>query len=72
MAPDTRPPVPCPLCGARFDPAAAGSGCRSGCALASGCKVHCCPACGYSFPEETGLAARLRRLLQRRGTQETP
>ena len=53
----------CPLCGATFD--AGGQGCRPSCPLAAGCKVVCCPSCGYSFPQETGLAGGLRRLLDR-------
>ena len=54
----------CPLCGAAFD--AAGQGCRPSCPMSKGCAVICCPACGYSFPqEEKGLAGGLRRLLDR-------
>ena len=34
--------------------------------MSTGCKVLCCPACGYSFPQETGLAGRLRAFLERR------
>jgi hypothetical protein len=35
--------------------------------MAKGCRVVCCPSCGYSFPQETGfLAGGLRRLLDRR------
>jgi hypothetical protein len=33
--------------------------------MARGCRVVCCPSCSYSFPQETGLAGRLRRLLDR-------
>jgi hypothetical protein len=34
--------------------------------MSTGCRVLCCPACGYSYPqEETGLAGGLRRLLDR-------
>jgi hypothetical protein len=52
----------CPLCGHDFDPA--GAGCRPSCPLAKGCRVLCCPACGYSFPRESaGLAGRLRKAL---------
>ena len=54
----------CPLCGTRFD--AEGQGCRPSCPMSSGCKVMCCPSCGYSFPQETGLAGRLKALLERR------
>ncbi len=53
----------CPLCGTEFD--AEGQGCRPSCPVSAGCKVLCCPSCGYSFPQETGLAGGLRRLLDR-------
>ena len=53
----------CPLCGAAFDPT--GQGCRPSCPLAKGCHVVCCPSCGYSFPQEAGLAGGLRRLIDR-------
>ncbi len=53
----------CPLCGGRFD--AAGQGCRPSCPMARGCRVVCCPSCGYSFPQEAGLAGGLRRLIDR-------
>jgi len=33
--------------------------------MSKGCAVICCPACGYTFPQETGLAGGLRRLLDR-------
>jgi hypothetical protein len=54
----------CPLCGATFE--AEGQGCRPSCPMAKGCKVMCCPSCGYSFPQETGLAGRLKAFLGRR------
>jgi len=54
----------CPLCGLNFD--AEGQGCRPSCPMARGCRVVCCPSCGYSFPQETGLAARLKGWLDRR------
>jgi hypothetical protein len=54
----------CPLCATTF--AASGQGCRPSCPLAKGCRVVCCPSCGYSFPQETGLAGRLRAFLDRR------
>ncbi len=54
----------CPLCGTTFD--AGGQGCRPSCPMAKGCSVVCCPSCGYSFPQEVGLAAGLRRFLERR------
>jgi hypothetical protein len=53
----------CPLCGAEFD--AEGQGCRPSCPMARGCKVICCPSCSYSFPQETGLAGRLKNFLER-------
>ncbi len=62
----------CPLCGGAFD--AGSQGCRPSCPLAKGCRVVCCPSCGYSFPQETGLAGRLRAWLDRgrARTGETP
>ncbi len=53
----------CPLCGMSFD--AEGQGCRPSCPLARGCRVICCPSCGYSFPQESGVAGGLRRLFDR-------
>jgi uncharacterized protein (DUF2225 family) len=53
----------CPLCGTAFD--AEGQGCRPSCPMSKGCKVLCCPTCGYSFPQETGAAGSLRRLIDR-------
>ena len=62
--PDTaRPLEHCPLCGADFD--AEGQGCRPSCPMAKGCSVVCCPSCGYSVPQERGLAGGLRRILDR-------
>jgi len=54
----------CPLCGTEFD--AEGQGCRPSCPMSAGCRVVCCPTCSYSFPQEVGLAGRLRGLLERR------
>jgi len=60
----------CPLCGCVFD--AAPQGCRPSCPMARGCKVVCCPGCGYSFPQENaGLAGRLRRALDRAERRRT-
>lgn len=53
----------CPLCGTVFD--AEGQGCRPSCPMSNGCKVICCPSCSYSFPQETGLAGRLKAFLER-------
>jgi hypothetical protein len=63
------PPAPvlerCPLCSLEFD--VSGQGCRPSCPMSGGCKVVCCPSCGYSFPQENaGLAGRLKQFLQRR------
>ncbi len=55
----------CPLCGLAFD--AEGQGCRPSCPLSKGCRVICCPSCGYSFPQETGLAGKLKGFLDRFG-----
>ncbi len=61
----------CPLCGVTFD--AEGQGCRPSCPMASGCRVVCCPACGYSVPQESGVAGGLRKLLDRfRDKREQP
>lgn len=61
----------CPLCQSRFD--AEGQGCRPSCPMSKGCKVLCCPSCGYSFPqEESGLAGRLRSWLDRRARRSAP
>jgi hypothetical protein len=54
----------CPLCGTEFD--AEGQGCRPSCPMSRGCSVVCCPSCSYSFPQEVGLAGRLKRFLERR------
>ena len=57
----------CPLCSVAFD--ASGQGCRPSCPMASGCRVVCCPSCGYSFPQENaGLAGKLKEFFQRRQT----
>jgi hypothetical protein len=53
----------CPLCGVRFD--AEGQGCRPSCPMSGGCRVVCCPSCGYSYPQESGVALGLRRMLDR-------
>ncbi len=62
----------CPLCGMSFD--AEGQGCRPSCPMSKGCRVVCCPSCGYSFPQESGVALGLRRVLDRlKGRrEETP
>jgi hypothetical protein len=68
VAPTTDPHETCPLCGLTFD--ASGQGCRPSCPMAKGCRVVCCPGCGYSFPQErAGLAGRLKRFFERRAGQ---
>jgi hypothetical protein len=37
--------VKCALCGHEFDSAALA--CHSACPLAEGCRIICCPNCGY-------------------------
>ena len=68
----TSTPLPrreiCPLCGFSFD--AQGQGCRPACPLAPMCQLVCCPNCLYSFPQESGLAAALRRWLGPRAAKE--
>ncbi len=53
----------CPLCNHAFD--AAGQGCRPSCPMSAGCHVVCCPSCGYSFPQEAGVALGLRKMIDR-------
>jgi hypothetical protein len=61
----------CPLCSLEFD--ASGQGCRPSCPMATGCRVVCCPSCGYSFPQENaGLAGKLKQFFQRRQTGRGP
>jgi len=61
----------CPLCSLEFD--ASGQGCRPSCPMSAGCRVVCCPSCGYSFPQENaGLAGRLRQFFQRRQAGRGP
>ncbi len=62
----------CPLCGFGFD--AEGQGCRPSCPMSRGCRVVCCPSCGYSVPQESGVALGLRRVIDRlKGRrEETP
>lgn len=59
----------CPLCGAAFDPldrAACG-----GCPIGRGCRMTCCPACGYSWiePAQTRSGRFLGRFFR---TKEPP
>jgi len=58
--------VTCPLCGLGFD-SHGQAGCRA-CPLAAGCKLTCCPSCGYSWiePEQTRSGRFLRRWIHRR------
>ena len=64
-------PVPlatCALCGHAFE--ASAEGCRPACPLARGCRMVCCPRCGYGFPQEhRGLSGVLERALTRLGSR---
>ena len=40
--------IRCPQCQREIDPAV--RACCSGCTMAKGCALVCCPGCGYSFP----------------------
>jgi len=57
--------VRCPLCGLAFDPSGLAA-CRA-CPLGAGCRVTCCPSCGYSWvePEQTRSGRFLRRWMRR-------
>ena len=46
----------CPLCGGTF---AEEGHCRS-CPLTAHCRTLCCPNCGYSFVESSGVVDLLR------------
>lgn len=48
----------CTLCGARF---LEGAPACPGCPLAVGCRLVCCPHCGYQFPESSAIAGRVSR-----------
>jgi hypothetical protein len=53
----------CPLCGYRYDPAALN--CHAACPLAAGCRVLCCPHCGYqTVDERRSLIAQLLERLR--------
>jgi len=49
----------CPLCGLEFSEAEAKRVCQ-GCPLDSGCRLICCPNCGYQIPDEPAWLMRLR------------
>ncbi len=59
--------VTCPLCQGQFD--TSDGHCRPSCPMAKGCRALCCPKCGYSFPEETGLAGLIRKVLVKLSTR---
>lgn len=57
--------VTCPLCGHRFD-AAAATVC-GGCPLSKRCTRTCCPHCGYEMAPQSAIMTWIRnRLLKRR------
>jgi len=49
---DPRELLACPLCGGRFQPSDQTCG---ACPFARGCRVACCPHCGYQFPTASRL-----------------
>lgn len=55
------PQVQCPLCGFKFEKAAAV--CHHGCPLGRFCKLIKCPSCQYEFPEPSQPLAWLARML---------
>jgi hypothetical protein len=40
----------CALCGLKFTEAQAAASACAACPLHHGCKLVCCPRCGYEFP----------------------
>jgi rubredoxin len=57
--------VKCPLCGWAYDPSVSSS--CAACPLSRGCRVSCCPNCGYSMPPESGLVRLWRRVRRKDG-----
>ena len=56
----------CPLCGTEFDEGSVVA-CQS-CPLAGkNCNLVCCPNCGYEWPAESRIVARIKSLLQKFG-----
>jgi hypothetical protein len=51
----------CPLCGGVVP--ADRDHCAAGCPLAKGCRVLCCPSCGYEFVEDSAIASGVSRLV---------
>jgi hypothetical protein len=62
MDPNT---IRCPICGHRFDPELH-MACRT-CPLQRGCKLVCCPVCGYETvnAEDSTLARLAKRFIER-------
>lgn len=56
----------CPLCGASFSRSTVI--CHPSCPLSAGCKLICCPACGYQIPDENRMtvSGALKRFWLRR------
>jgi hypothetical protein len=59
--PETAADHRCPLCGGGF---AEQHHC-SVCPLSARCHILCCPHCGYSFVERSGVVDFFRRLFRR-------
>jgi Fe2+ transport system protein FeoA len=59
----------CPLCGVTFDPLQH-SACGA-CPIGAGCRMTCCPACGYSWidPAQTRTGRFLERWFGPKGTR---
>jgi uncharacterized C2H2 Zn-finger protein len=60
----------CPLCGQRFARDEAKK--CSACPVRGGCKLLCCPRCGYGFVEESRLLKLMSRWLGRKKGHEAP
>jgi len=54
--------TPCPMCSAPATDVR--DGC-AGCPLTRGCRMACCPRCGYRFVEESSTFGALRTLFGR-------
>ena len=52
----------CPLCSNEFP--SDREHCAAGCPLAKGCRVLCCPSCGYEFVEDSAVASGVGRLVR--------
>ncbi len=60
---DSEEELRCPLCGHVFSEKDVQ--CHTGCPFAEGCRVACCPSCGYRLIRESKTVKWLRRILRR-------